>query len=165
MALDAVTGKLLWKFDSGVNADQPTRGVAYWTDGKDGRILAGVMNYLYALDPGTGRPILHSAKTEELISEQIFAATIKFSQSHSQRRYCLQRPHHCRRYDAGDASCPPGDIRAFDIRTTLEAVFLATVRKYRQTTTSQIFLLDTLQIQFNLNYRYQKKTDCCSIQP
>src|ERR1700727_4034731 len=57
IAIDAITGKLLWKFDSGVKAEQPARGVAYWTDGKEGRILAGVMNYLYALNPRTGRPI------------------------------------------------------------------------------------------------------------
>src|SRR3984885_216188 len=57
IALDAVTGKLLWKFDSAIKAEQPARGVAYWTDGTEGRIFAGVMNYLYALDPRTGRPI------------------------------------------------------------------------------------------------------------
>jgi glucose dehydrogenase len=57
IALDAATGQLLWKFDAGVKAEQPARGVTYWTDGKEGRIFAGVMNYLYALDPTTGTPI------------------------------------------------------------------------------------------------------------
>ena len=33
-ALDAATGKLLWKFDSGIKGTQPDRGLAYWTDGK-----------------------------------------------------------------------------------------------------------------------------------
>src|SRR5579864_1547921 len=56
-ALDATTGKLLWKFDSGVAGTQPNRGLAYWSDGKDKRILVGVMNFLYALDAATGRPI------------------------------------------------------------------------------------------------------------
>ncbi|MGO9767960.1 MAG: PQQ-binding-like beta-propeller repeat protein, partial [Roseiarcus sp.] len=50
IALDAATGKLKWKFDSGIVSTQPSRGVAYWTDGRDERILAGVMNYLYCLD-------------------------------------------------------------------------------------------------------------------
>ena len=54
IALDAATGRLLWKFDSGIVGTQPARGLAYWTDGRERRILAGVMNYLYALDPGTG---------------------------------------------------------------------------------------------------------------
>lgn len=57
IALDAATGKLLWKFDSKITAEQPTRGLSYWTDGKQARLFAGIMNYLYALDPKTGKPI------------------------------------------------------------------------------------------------------------
>jgi quinoprotein glucose dehydrogenase len=57
IALDAATGKLLWKFDSGIAGTQPARGLAYWSDGTDARILAGVMNYLYALDAKSGTPI------------------------------------------------------------------------------------------------------------
>ena len=57
IALEASTGKLLWKFDSGLYSTQPARGLAYWTDGKHGRVLAGVMYYLYALDAVTGKPI------------------------------------------------------------------------------------------------------------
>ncbi len=57
IALDAATGKLKWKFDSGIEGTQPNRGVAYWTDGRHRRILAGVMNFLYCLDAATGKPI------------------------------------------------------------------------------------------------------------
>jgi quinoprotein glucose dehydrogenase len=57
IALDAATGKLIWKFDSNITAEQPTRGLSYWTDGKQARLFAGIMNYLYALDPKTGEPI------------------------------------------------------------------------------------------------------------
>lgn len=57
IALDAATGALKWKFDSGIKSTQPARGVAYWTDGKSERIFAGVMNYLYCLDARTGKPI------------------------------------------------------------------------------------------------------------
>ncbi len=56
-ALDAATGKLLWKFDSGITGTQPDRGLAYWSERKDRRILAGVMNFLYALDAATGKPV------------------------------------------------------------------------------------------------------------
>ena len=41
IAVDAGTGKLLWKFDSGVTGAQPVRGLSYWTDGKQSRLLAG----------------------------------------------------------------------------------------------------------------------------
>jgi quinoprotein glucose dehydrogenase len=56
-ALDAATGKQLWQFDPGIEGTQPIRGLSYWTDGKHGRLLAGVMNFLYALDAQTGKPI------------------------------------------------------------------------------------------------------------
>jgi len=56
-ALNAATGKLLWKFDSGIKGTQPDRGLAYWTDGKERRILVGVMNFVYALDAGSGKAI------------------------------------------------------------------------------------------------------------
>ena len=56
-AVDAASGKLLWKFDSGIKGTQPDRGLAYWSDGKDSRVIAGVMNFVYALDATTGKPI------------------------------------------------------------------------------------------------------------
>ena len=56
-ALDAASGKLLWKFDSGIKGTQPDRGLAYWSSEKGKRILVGVMNFLYALDASSGKPI------------------------------------------------------------------------------------------------------------
>ncbi len=58
VALDAVTGKLKWKFDSGIVAGQPARGVTYWNDGAHGRIYAGIMNFLFCLDAESGKLIL-----------------------------------------------------------------------------------------------------------
>jgi glucose dehydrogenase len=57
VALNAVTGKLIWIFDSGIRTQQPNRGMCYWTDGKDSRLLAAVADHLYALYPKTGKPI------------------------------------------------------------------------------------------------------------
>jgi glucose dehydrogenase len=57
IALDAVSGKLKWKFDSGIIAGQPARGVTYWNDGRRGRIYAAVMNFLFCLDAETGKLI------------------------------------------------------------------------------------------------------------
>ena len=56
-AVDAATGKLLWKFDSGIKGTQPDRGLSYWSDGKTSRIVVAVMNFVYALDATTGTPI------------------------------------------------------------------------------------------------------------
>ena len=56
-AVDAGSGELLWKFDSGIKGTQPDRGLSYWSDGKESRIIAGVMNFVYALDAATGKPV------------------------------------------------------------------------------------------------------------
>ena len=63
-ALDARSGKLKWKFDSGIVGTQPARGLAYWSspDNKDRRIIVGVMNFVYELDAGTGQPIASFGK-------------------------------------------------------------------------------------------------------
>ena len=44
-ALDAATGRELWRFDSGLKAGQPIRGVAFWNDGGRGRVLAGASQF------------------------------------------------------------------------------------------------------------------------
>jgi quinoprotein glucose dehydrogenase len=61
-AADAATGKEIWKFDPfDVPGKQPEfhaiRGVLYWEDGNDKRILYGVGPYLYAVDALTGKRI------------------------------------------------------------------------------------------------------------
>ena len=64
-AVDGRTGKSIWVFNPEVyKAGRPTnlgyvhRGVAYWTDGKEKRILlAGHDAYLYAIDAKTGKKI------------------------------------------------------------------------------------------------------------
>src|SRR5215467_6054054 len=58
-ALDAATGKLKWRFDSGIVGTQPDRGLAYWRspDKQDRRIIVGVMNFVYALNAESGKPI------------------------------------------------------------------------------------------------------------
>jgi quinoprotein glucose dehydrogenase len=58
-AVDAATGKVNWKFDSGIVGTQPARGLSYWAspDRKDSRIIVGVMNFVYELNAQTGEPI------------------------------------------------------------------------------------------------------------
>jgi quinoprotein glucose dehydrogenase len=121
-ALDAATGKLLWKFDSGIRGTQPDRGLAFWSDGaakKDRRILVGVMNFVYALDAGTGQPIesfgVHGRidLREGLGREPASAQSISLTSPGVVYRDLLivggRNPE--------TPPSPPGDIRAFDVRT------------------------------------------------
>jgi quinoprotein glucose dehydrogenase len=57
-ALDAATGKEIWKGKSeGPDSYSSSRGVSYWEDGNDKRILYTSGPWLYALDARTGNRI------------------------------------------------------------------------------------------------------------
>jgi len=118
-ALDAATGKLLWKFDSGIRGTQPDRGLAYWSDGKDKRILAGVMNFVYALDAATGKPIasfgqngridLREGLGREPASAQFVVLTSPAVVYKDLFIVGGRNPE--------SLPAPPGDVRAFDVRS------------------------------------------------
>ncbi len=56
IALNAATGRELWKFDpfNGENAYGVNRGVTYWSDGMQERLFYVVGSYLYCLNPNFG---------------------------------------------------------------------------------------------------------------
>lgn len=58
-ALDASTGDALWRFDPGIGSwlASSSRGVAWWREGDDERIVFGAKSFLYAIDARTGRPV------------------------------------------------------------------------------------------------------------
>src|SRR6266511_4368814 len=62
LALDAATGRELWRFDpfanrAAGNSVGVNRGVVYWAEGKDRRILFTAGEHLLAVDAGTGKPM------------------------------------------------------------------------------------------------------------
>src|SRR5690606_33812316 len=55
---DAATGREIWsKKSSESNSLSTSRGIVYWKDGKDQRILYTNGEWLYAVEAGTGEPI------------------------------------------------------------------------------------------------------------
>lgn len=56
-ALDAATGQEIWQTNLTDNGGTTSRGVTYWADGQDKRILFGAGKWLYAVNAETGKPI------------------------------------------------------------------------------------------------------------
>jgi quinoprotein glucose dehydrogenase len=118
IAVDAVPGKLLWKFDSGVKSGQPSRGLTYWSDGKESRLFAGVMNFLYALDPATGKPIEGFGENGRIDLRKGLRGDYRL------QSIALTSPGIIYKdmiivggRNPETRPAPPGDIRAFDVRT------------------------------------------------
>jgi quinoprotein glucose dehydrogenase len=117
-ALDAATGKLLWRFDSGIKGTQPDRGLAYWSSGKDKRILVGVMNFLYALDAKTGKPIPAFGQEGRIDLRR------DLGREPEQQSIALTSPGVVYKdmiivggRNPETLPAPPGDVRAYDIRS------------------------------------------------
>ncbi|MFZ0271243.1 MAG: PQQ-binding-like beta-propeller repeat protein [Acidobacteriaceae bacterium] len=130
VALDAATGRLLWKFDSTVDrhdhtiggASQPSRGLAYWTDGKSARIFAGVLNYLYALDAATGTLIPDFADGGRIDLRKGLREDL--DAKYEQQSIALTTPGLVYKdliivggRNPETHPAPPGDVRAYDVRT------------------------------------------------
>jgi glucose dehydrogenase len=122
VALDAATGKLKWKFDSGINGSQPARGVSYWTDGTHGRIFAGVMNFLYCLDVETGKPIDSFGEGGRIDLRKNLERTP--ADSYEKQSIALTSPGMVYKdliivggRNPETHPSPPGYIRAYDVRT------------------------------------------------
>jgi quinoprotein glucose dehydrogenase len=118
VALDAITGKLLWKFDSGVPGEGPMRSVAYWTDGRQARLFAGVNNFVYALDARDGKPISDFGEGGRIDLRK------DLGRDYTQQSIMMTSPGVIYRdliivgaMEPEDHPAPPGDIRAYDVRT------------------------------------------------
>ena len=118
IALNGATGKLLWKFDSGIKGTQPARGLAWWSEGKERRLFAGIMNFLYALDPATGKPIVSFGEDGRIDLRKNLRG------DYTQQSIALTSPGIVYKdlvivggRNPETQPSPPGDIRAYDVRT------------------------------------------------
>ncbi|MGH9326047.1 MAG: PQQ-binding-like beta-propeller repeat protein, partial [Terriglobia bacterium] len=117
-ALNAATGKLLWKFDSGIHATRPGRGLAYWASGNDKRIFAGVMNFVYALDARTGKPVPTFGRNGRIdLREGLHRDPSSVSITLTSPGIVYKNLLIVGGAEPETLPCAPGDIRAYDART------------------------------------------------
>ena len=121
IALRADRGTLKWRFDPFTNRERAShvnRGVVYWADGGDRRILYTAGRRLYALDARTGRPIPTfgdsgavdlGAGLSRAIGDAYLVAT---SPGVIFKDLLIQGTR-----VGEDEGSAPGDVRAYDVRT------------------------------------------------
>ncbi len=118
VALDAASGKLNWKFDSGLIARQPSRGVAYWTDGMQRLIFAAVEHFLYCQDADNGQPVTTFGENgrvdlrKDLGGDYLLQSIAMTSPGIIYKDLIIVGGRNPESHPA-----PPGDIRAYDIHT------------------------------------------------
>lgn len=123
-AVDAADGRLLWKFETPYIRQRfnTNRGVVYWENGSDKRILFSAGANLYAIDARTGKPVstfgrdgivdLHEGLGEGLghpVDQLMVTATTPGVVYHNTLVIGSSVS------EGGDAA--PGHVRAFDIVT------------------------------------------------
>lgn len=127
-ALDAVTGRKVWEFQHQADVSfagspfatnqQPIRGMTYWRSGGQRRLFVPSLNYLYALDPRTGRPIASFGENGRIDLRQ------NLDRDPETIPVFLTTPGVIFRdliivgfRTAKSAPAAPGDIRAYDVRS------------------------------------------------
>jgi quinoprotein glucose dehydrogenase len=123
-ALDAATGRVLWRFDpfagSGTaNALGVNRGVVFWREGDDRRVLFTADHFLYAVTANAGQPIPTFGEGgrvdfKEGLGRDVSKLSVLANTPGAVFENLLFLPM---RLGEGPAPAAPGHIRAYDIRT------------------------------------------------
>lgn len=123
-ALDAATGRELWRFDpakvSGrISATGFSRGMTWWAEGKERRILFSAGHYLYAIDPATGALFETFGENGQVdllngLEREARGLPLNVTTPGSIFRDLIILPI---RTLEGPGPAVPGHIRAFDVRT------------------------------------------------
>ena len=133
VAIDPATGRNIWVHDPGTwkrgkytSKGMQHRGVAYWRDGDDARVIIGTGdNRLIALDARTGEPIESFGKGGEVdlgvvgLQRPLARDPVDLFASTSPPTICrdvivMGQYIHDR---VVASEMPPGDVRGFDVRT------------------------------------------------
>jgi quinoprotein glucose dehydrogenase len=118
VALDAASGKLLWRCDSGMVARGANRSVVYWASGNDKRLFAAVHSFIYALDARTGKIVSGFGKDGRIdLRENLGRDAAKQSIVETSPGIIYKDLLIVGDRTPEELPAPPGDIRAYDVRT------------------------------------------------
>jgi quinoprotein glucose dehydrogenase len=121
IALNAATGKLLWRFDPHqgrkVLGKIRNRGVTYWSDGKQERIFVAVRQYLYSLDAKSGEPVATFGASGRVDLRENLRPGEKELVSISTPGIIYKDLLIVGSITSETLPTPPGDIRAYDVMT------------------------------------------------
>lgn len=122
VALDAATGRLVWRFDpyngrAVHGGGGRSRGVTYWSDGRDARIFVGVHQFLYALDVKSGRPVSAFGAGGHIDLRDGLRPGEKLMVDLGAPGIVYKDLLIVGSRTAESLPTPPGDVRAYDVRT------------------------------------------------
>jgi quinoprotein glucose dehydrogenase len=121
IALDAATGALLWRFDPHegrkVLGRIRNRGLTHWTDGRSARLFVAVRQFLYSLDAATGRPDPAFGKAGRIDLREGLRPGEREMVSLSTPGIIYKGLLIVGSLTNEALPTPPGDVRAFDVRT------------------------------------------------
>ncbi|HRE07263.1 MAG TPA: PQQ-binding-like beta-propeller repeat protein [Opitutaceae bacterium] len=118
VALDAATGRERWRFEP-VDANGVNRGLAFWSEGSDRRILFSAGRWLHAIDASTGRLIPGFGREGRVdlgegLGRDVTGLAIQANTPGVVFRNLLILGM---RVGEGPGPAAPGHIRAFDVKT------------------------------------------------
>jgi len=122
-ALDAATGRELWSFDPFAGpGERPVgvnRGLMYWEEGGEARVLFGAGPHLYALDARTGRPAAGFGRDGRVDLREDLGRDVTGLHLVSTTPGVIWRDLVIMGMRVGEGPAPaaPGHIRAYDVRS------------------------------------------------
>ncbi|MDJ0276428.1 pyrroloquinoline quinone-dependent dehydrogenase [Sphingomonas sp. 2R-10] len=117
-ALDAATGRELWRFAPGQTSGQAARGMTYWASARDERLFVSNASFIYALDPGSGEPVAGFGDGGRIDLREGLGRDPEQNAVFPTSPGTLFRDTLIVGFrTAENAPAAPGDIRAYDVRT------------------------------------------------